>query len=236
MINSVKQFIKDILFPIFCVECGVEGEWWCAHCRTNIKIEGVFLCPVCGQKTETGKVCDLCRPMSCLDGAMALFDYEEDNPIGKLIKQFKYNFAIDIQTLFEIILPDFLPTIVKPLLGSEPVLIPVPLHPQRRRERGFNQSDILANIMFKNNIFPGALLDITSLQRIRATKKQARLSGSERRKNLNDAFGWIGNKPVPRRVILIDDVFTTGATLQECAKVLKQNGTKIIWGLTLARG
>jgi ComF family protein len=113
------------------------------------------------------------------------------------------------------------------------LLIPVPLHPRRLRERGFNQSLLLARFFKKKHSIP---LDFTSLQRFRLTQPQTQLSASERRKNVRGAFRVTNAEAVEeKRILLIDDVFTTGATVRECAKVLVEAGAKQVDVLTLAR-
>ena len=199
--------MKDLLFPKFCAGCEQEGNWLCDKCFPDINIS----------KTD--------KAVANLDGITALFDYGE-NTVSKLIKMFKYNYLMEIADIFKKIItgikfnsswPDF-------------VIIPVPLHARRERERGFNQAEILGKLFSEK-------FDLRinkNLSRVIYTAQQAKLSGEERRKNLKDAFVFNGDAPT--QVLLVDDVFTTGATMQECARVLKNNGVKVVWGLVLARG
>jgi len=214
--GQVVDFLKDILFPVFCVECGSEGEWWCSDCRrSKIKI----------RKNKAD---------GFLNGSSAFFDDGEGSPGYKLIKQFKYSFATDISTVWEDIME------IEPLLADWPKdisLIPVPLHQYRLRERGFNQAELLADILYKKMMATGrtVVLNRKGLIRVRSTTQQVQLGRSERLENMVKAFAW-GGGVAPTNVILVDDVYTTGATMQECAKVLRQNGTQWIWAFTLARG
>ncbi len=139
---------------------------------------------------------------------------------------FKYNYLLEIADIFEKIINDINFNNAWPDFA----VIAVPLHARRERERGFNQSAIIAGLFAKklglkinNNLF-----------RVVYTVQQAKLSGEARRKNLKDAFMFNGQ--VPEKVLLVDDVYTTGATMQECAKVLKDRGVKVVCGLVLARG
>ena len=131
---------------------------------------------------------------------------------------------------------------------SEPfVLIPVPLYPARERERGFNQAEIIARIIFsvlreKSGLGAGGnqaghagrfILEKNILARVRPTAQQAHLARDGRMKNVSGVFSCRG--PASETVILVDDVFTSGATAQECAKVLKSAGAKKVFCLTLAR-
>ncbi len=210
MLRQLISRIKDLLFPKFCAGCRQEGSWLCADCLPEIntlKIENA---------------------VANLDGVTALFDYGE-NTMSKLIKMFKYNYLLDVANIFKKIInkANFNNT------WQDFVIIPIPLHPRRERERGFNQAEILARLFSKKF----GLNINNNLHRVIYTAQQAKLSGEERRKNLKNAFVFSKDeKTVPEKVLLVDDVFTTGATMQECAKVLKNNGVKVVWGLVLARG
>lgn len=232
----MKKLIKDILFPVFCVECGREGEWWCAFCRENGAEGPVFLCPVCQKESVGGEVCGACRGKTFLDGAAAFFPYRENSPAGKLIKIFKYQYATDVRGVLEKITEANGEKIFD--LSSAVFFAPVPLHPRRFRERGFNQAEIFALVLagFINKS-GGKTRVLNILSRARSTRQQAKLSREERWQNVAGAFTpheW--PSVPPSKIFLVDDVFTTGATMEECAKVLKQNGVKEVRAVTLARG
>ncbi len=201
-----KEKVRDLLFPKFCAGCKKEGDWVCERCLpiVNIYKEGV---------------------VASLDGVTALFHYGE-NTASKLIKMFKYNYLLEIAGIFDKIING------AKLAGdwSDFAVVAVPLHGRRQRERGFNQSEVIANLFAKKL----GLKINNNLSRVVYTVQQAKLSGEERRKNLQNAF--VFNGEVPEKVLLVDDVYTTGATMQECAKVLKDNGVKVVCGLVLARG
>ena len=112
------------------------------------------------------------------------------------------------------------------------VLVPVPLHFSRVKERGYNQSELLANELGK---LLGLPINNSTLQRIRKTKSQMRLGAEERHKNVIGAFACADKQLVNQKVLLIDDVCTTGSTLDACAAALKQAGVITVWGLTLAK-
>ncbi|MEK7131514.1 MAG: ComF family protein [Patescibacteria group bacterium] len=207
---SLSPKIKDLLFPKFCAGCGQEGSWLCADCLPEINT----------LKTE--------KAVANLDGITALFDYGE-NTISKLIKIFKYNYLLEIAEIFKKIITDAKSNDA----WSGFIIIPVPLHARRERERGFNQSEIIAKLFAEKF----GLETNKNLHRVIYTAQQAKLSGEQRRANLKNAFVFSNSdKAVPEKVLLVDDVFTTGATMQECAKVLKNKGVKVVWGLVLARG
>jgi ComF family protein len=108
----------------------------------------------------------------------------------------------------------------------------VPLFRARERDRDYNQSAVIAGCLGEKYSLP---LDTKSLVRVRATKQQATLSREERYKNVQSAFVWQGGD-VPKEVLLVDDVFTTGATLEACARALKEAGVEVVHGFTLATG
>jgi len=206
--QNILELVKNLLFPKFCAGCEQEGSWLCEDCFPEINTP----------KTE--------KTVASLDGITALFDYGE-NTISKLIKMFKYNYLLEIADIFEKIVTNtkFNNT------WQDFAVIPVPLHARRERERGFNQAEILGRLFAEKF----SLSINKNLRRVIYTAQQVKLSGEERRKNLKDAFGWSDGKVAPEKVLLVDDVFTTGATMQECAKVLKNNGVKVVWGIVLAR-
>ncbi|MCX6781645.1 MAG: ComF family protein [Candidatus Magasanikbacteria bacterium] len=230
----IIKLVKDILFPVYCAECGKEGVWWCEKCFEKQKISPVLRCPGCG-KQNSGELCLGCRGFFNLDGVSALMSYTEAEPSAKLIRDFKYKYAHDIQSVWQMLIGRYLSGIPIP---EEGVILPVPLFPRRERERGFNQAKILADIIYQEikKIFPQRKYEVNDsiLSRLRATAQQAKLTKEEREINVDGAFA-VKSDAVPNSVILVDDVYTTGATLNECAKVLKIGGSKTVWAITLAR-
>ncbi len=204
-----RERVLDLLFPKFCAGCNEEGSWLCKKCL-----------PVVDFFHQ-----DMAVPN--LDGVTALFNYGE-NTQSKLIKMFKYDYLSEVAGIFENIISgiNFFE------VWKDCVIIPVPLHARRERERGFNQAEILAGLFSKKF----GLSVNKNLYRIIYTQQQAKLSGEERRQNLQNAFVWRSDRAAPKKVLLVDDVFTTGATMQECAGVLKNNGAEAVCGLVLARG
>ena len=149
--RGLNQTIKDCLFPIFCLECQIEGQWWCENCLKKYPVMGVYYCPVCHIPNSNGQPCNRCRAASPLNGVVAFLDYNEQAVIGQLIKQFKYNFAFDIVSVWEKMVDLFLLDIINQMNieVNNLSVIPVPLHSTRERERGFNQADLVAQLVFK---------------------------------------------------------------------------------------
>ena len=219
MVVKPLDYFKDLIFPRFCITCGKEGEWWCERCLSKSGCN-----PQCSHPENYG------RNENHLDGILAFFNYAEDQPIALLLKQFKYRQAFEIGDVWKKIITAQAVSIA---MYSDFTLLPVPLHPRRERERGFNQAEVLARIVSE---LPGRTGPIAgNLRRLRHTPRQAELPRAERLKNLTGAFAWQG-MPVPAQVLLVDDVYTTGATMNECAKILKQVGAKVVFGLVLAKG
>ncbi len=237
--GELVQFIKDCLFPIFCLGCDQEGVWWCDSCIIQSFNGGEFYCPVCHLKNLNGKNCLNCQAASSLEAVAAFFNYQNNRAVSGLIKKFKYNLVTDINNLWLQITTEFLNTIWQAgnLPSCDATLVPVPLHSRRRRERGFNQAQLIAQNIFQvlKKDHPGIQLDDLNLQRIKFTKQQAKLNRAERLSNLNGAFVWQGRDALSKNIILVDDVFTSGATMQECARVLKSAGAQKVYGLVMAR-
>ncbi len=234
LLKNILNSWRDAIFPLYCVGCAQEGGWCCEPCLAKLKNDHIPACPVCQERNAAGEVCQNCSSVSGLDGVSALFEYSEEGAAGKLIKQFKYNYARGIEDVWKKVVSVQSDAVFGKISRAGDIsVIPVPLHPRRERERGFNQSEILAKILSDQS---SLYLDNTSLRRVRYTRQQARLSGEQRRGNLLDAFCWVSKKTAPDSVLLVDDVFTTGTTMQECARVLKQAGARQVWGWALARG
>ncbi len=229
--------IKDLLFPKRCVDCGEEGEWWCREHRHFLDNEGIWRCPVCKIENKTGTTCSCCKRETHLDGVISFLPFFEPSPLSELLYDYKYNFVKDLESLWEEMIVKNKVFMRKNFwLQENTIFTPVPLHPLRERWRGFNQAQVLLNIFLRlvkekyptqDFVFDGLL------ERNKKTQQQAKLKKENRLSNIKDAFRI--KKTPPRRVILIDDVFTSGATLSEAAKTLKQAGAQEVWALTFFR-
>ncbi|MFC1846777.1 ComF family protein [Chloroflexota bacterium] len=217
-----------LLFPCWCLGCGREGSLICADCRLKLPEIKPPLCPRCGMPQPGGILCAGClnhKPK--IDGIRSVFRFE--GIMRQAIHRFKYNNLRAIAKPLARLLGDYLATY--PLTAE--VIVPVPLHRRRLRERGYNQSELLAKELGK---ITGLPLIKGGLFRQQLSQPQARAASAvERRKNVAGAFICRGDNLKDKSILLIDDVATSGATLDACAAALKAAGGGKVWGLTLAR-
>lgn len=233
---ALARSLRELCFPAVCLLCrqglpAFSPIHLCPGCLPKIKLIGSPICRCCGVELMGGDD-HLCGP--CLKHppffrrARAVFRYDDDS--APLLYAFKfYGKTVGCATFCA------LAKQVAPLadLAVADLIVPVPLHPRRLRARGFNQALVLARILFSNEV---AKISTNLLVRSRWTDPQTTLTGRERRRNLNQAFtAPHPERLVGRRLLLIDDVFTTGSTVNECAKVLIENGAASVEVLTLAR-
>jgi ComF family protein len=243
----VKIFrdLIDLIYPPRCPICQafLEGKkagevdrelHLCEGCCSSFIQITSPLCPVCGRPfatgTESDHVCEDClRKRPFFEKTRAPYLYE--GSLLNAIHEFKYAEKTYLATPLGLLLSSFAKTW---LHGHRNLLVmPVPLHPKRLRERGFNQSLLLAE---KVAMTLDARLDFSSLKRIRYTQPQTGLGSEERKKNVRKAFGVSNPDAVKgRAVVLVDDVATTGSTLNECARTLRRAGCRRVFCLVLAR-
>jgi ComF family protein len=238
-INFLKKIALDSLFPIFCLSCQKEGAWLCESCLARTELLDFQVCPACEKiVTDKGLLCPECKEKRSLhlDGLIAAVSYEEP-AVRKLVHNFKYRFISDIsQPLAKLIAR----ALTRNDLPLPDLFVPVPLHPRRLRWRGFNQSLLLASHVSEQlaPLMKIEILDI--LQRKRYNRPQMQIKNyQERLKNMQDIFALLpGVSPDSiknKNILLIDDIATTGATLEQCAKVLRSAGAKKIFAAVVAR-
>lgn len=220
----------DLVFPPRCAGCNRRGDWLCPACAARVRPLAPPWCARCGVplRAAGGARCRGCAAGGghALDWARAAYPFA--GPLRGAIHRFKYEGerarAEHLGRLFAI--PLDLPEPAGSLL-----IVPVPLGAARRRERGYNQAEELAKVLATAR---GDRLD-TGLARVRATRPQVGLGAAERRANVCGAFAWQGASLAGQRVLLVDDVMTTGATAEACAVALKAAGASWAGILTVAR-
>jgi ComF family protein len=231
--------LLDFFLPPKCPFCGnptgsFSPDRPCVSCLPRIKFFSSPRCPRCGlgfaSPSDQDHLCSECLSAERLFGkARSLCPYE--GVIVEIISRFKYGGVARLAKPLGILLAEYQDPEFP--FSEIDLLIPVPLHTRRLRERGFNQSLLLARQVSQRRSIP---LNFTSLRRSRQTQPQTQLSGPERQKNVRGAFEVRTAEAVAgKRILLIDDVFTTGATVQECAKALLDARAKRVDVLTLAR-
>lgn len=223
------KFIKELLFPKFCLSCGKFGTYICLTCQTSLKLILAPICFYCENESINGATHKDCNKKA-VDQFLSMYRY---NPVLKrIIAGIKYRLVSDAFTeLFQLIDS----ALKKPLFYDfqHPLYIqPLPLHKKRLKERGFNQSELIAKWLAKKQ--ESKVVDV--LERVKETKTQAKLSKYERIQNTTGAFKLKNHSSVRGlSLILVDDVVTTGSTIHEAAKVLKEAGARNVGVFSIAK-
>lgn len=228
--SVIWEGLLDFLFPRKCEICGKEGSLLCEWCKSKLEKPPVTL--------------DRKRLKWGLKGVTALYSYK-DPKVRHLIERIKFGFC-------DALIPEMMPKTSN--FEDFDLIVPIPLHFFRENWRGFNQAERIARAIERTQeIKKSRQLEVRKvLRRVRNTKQQARLkSHEERKKNIKDAFEIAPALPrIPefgthgtfniahlkdKKVLLVDDVFTTGESMGEACKTLKKAGAKYVWGFVLAR-
>jgi ComF family protein len=230
-VAEFKRLALDLLFPPWCIGCGREGEYICSSCRKTLKTISSPVCLRCGRPIlleEKGqKGCQGCvNWQNTLDGLRAPFLFE--GLMRDAVHELKYNNLRAISYELAKLTVEYFRNSHVP--GN--ILVPVPMHARKLLDRGYNQSVLLAKEFSR---LTGIPVIENSLLRIKYAPAQAKsVSAKERQENVKDAFICRDERLKGEKVILIDDVSTSGATLNACAATLKEIGVETVWGLTVA--
>ncbi len=226
--------LLDIIFPKYCVSCKKIGFYICADCFSKLSFCDYYVCLVCSKASIDGCTHPGCRGKYTIDGAFSSIFYK--GVAKKLLYVFKYKPYVS--QLREILGELFYEGIIQHQsfmeeLSYNPVFVPIPLHQSKFNHRGYNQSEILAGELAKRFNLPMQHL----LQRVKKTDSQVGLDREKRMDNIHHAFVLASNNKISQypTIILVDDVLTTGSTLWEAAQVLKREGVRKVFGITLAR-
>jgi ComF family protein len=227
----------DLIFPKYCVGCNKEGTLLCQTCQKQVTQKDL-ICPQCKKIAFAGLTHPICRRWYSLDGLWSFGAFE--GVLRKSIQKLKYRWVTEhadilmdqVIEYLAISSPEFFLQIKRDR-GIGWAIVPVPLHWQRQNWRGFNQSALIAKKLAESLGLPYVEL----LKRTKNTTSQTTYDAAARRLNIKNAFTLSPNISISSypHILLIDDVWTTGSTLQECCFVLKKNGVKKVWGFTLAR-
>jgi len=237
--SAILNDFSEVIFPSRCLGCSeilhpFTGQMFCPECNDKVNFIDGSMCPVCGTTFSDSPAEDhLCG--ECLEkkpyfsAARAVFSYEDI--ILNAIHQFKYHRDISTGKILASFVADFsFPDID---FSDCSLILPVPLHVKRLRERGFNQSLILARALGKKHHIP---VSFSLLKRKLFTPTQAGSNKKERKQNIKGAFQITHPQKIAgQNIILVDDVYTTGATVNECSKILIRAGAEKVSVLTLAR-
>ncbi|MEI7425755.1 MAG: ComF family protein [Candidatus Moraniibacteriota bacterium] len=236
MLQKINTFFLDALFPIACLICHKKDIRICDDCVEKFPLLSFQFCPYCEKEIIiSGVVCGKCKKSQlALEALICATEYQN---ISKLVHLFKYNFVFSLSVPLGRI-------IARALLKNNNFLpdfiIPIPIHKHKLKWRGFNQAELLANAVSENLIKKITIPVRTDLVfRQKKTSPQMKIKTyQERLNNLNDAFMIAPEAKdiiAGKNILLIDDIATTGATLFECAKILKSAGAKEIHGAIIAR-
>jgi competence protein ComFC len=239
--KSILKIIADFSFPKHCLNCGKNGRYICKRClNTRLQIRYIHKCHVCGGETRLGLVHSECKANTYLDGVVYVTLY---NSFAKqLIHEAKYNLYFDILNDIGSIMFEYSKQYK---FFKDGIFVPIPLHRHKKNWRGFNQSGILSKVIalkYKSK-------SMGLITRVAKTKTQVGMTQVQRESNVKNKFSMDMAKLAKyasenkdsnveldlKGIILIDDVFTTGTTLNECAKVLKEYGFKRVYGFTFAK-
>ena len=247
MFTSFKKFVLDLIFPVQCINCNKPNEILCNRCLKTIKPLDLQVCPYCEKSiTLNGEVCNTCLKKfnPPIDRLIVIADYQE-KLLSKAIHLFKYKFIKSLSSPLGILM---VKNSQKLTIPTPDFILPIPLHPKRLRWRGFNQTELLADIL-TTNLLPGIKIPVISdlIIRQKHTTPQKKIKKyKDRHKNLDDVFAmnskfnWtennLPNKTLAsKNILIVDDVTTTGATIFKFAEELKKLNPKSISAIVLGR-
>lgn len=222
------NYIWDMAFPKQCINCSAWNLYICKNCQQQLKLTTEQRCIACQLPSQYGFTHIYCRTVDLPDRLITIFDYR-DQLVSKIINSTK------LALVSELITELSFAAINKIEVRSEEfdsfVLCPIPMTRFKKRFRGFNQSELIIKVFAQEFKLPIDQLVAKS----RSTKQQKILNKTQRQQNLINSFRVISPESVPKNVILVDDVCTTGSTFLEVSKVLKAAGVINIWCVALAQ-
>jgi ComF family protein len=231
-ITQLQTALIDLLFPPQCVVCNAYGALLCAACAQGVEPIGPAICACCGRPQQIYiPKCEQCQQQTTNALSAVRIAALHTSPLREVIHAFKYGQHPELATP----LARYLVALVQKYswltqLQSIDGVVPVPLYSVRRTERGYNQAELLASAFCHSVQLP---LCSAWLVRQRSTRSQVGLTAGERQQNVQDAF-VAAQAVVGKRILLVDDVYTTGATMRACAQAAMNAGASAVYGLALA--
>jgi ComF family protein len=224
--KSIWGFL-DLIYPPQCGGCGVQGARWCANCASNLDWIVPPVCPVCGMSHDREQICNQCQMAPpAWDQLRSVAQYGGN--LRTAIHALKYRRDLGMGESLSRHLVELFET----LDWKADLIVSVPLDLARMQERGYNQVSLLAIPLA---LAIGIPYRPRALRKIRQTPRQVTLSAGQRRANMEGAFEAEAEEVREKIVLLMDDVITTGTTLQACSQALRTAGARQIFILTLAR-
>lgn len=240
----LAQGVFSVVFPSYCRLCGepltnISRLPVCPGCLLTMTPISGATCDICGEhvapnhlETEQ-RLCPACQE-SLPEFAKAVAYGAYDAKLRELIHLLKYEQVVPAAGVLGHMLAE---AIEKLGIGADSILVvPVPLHRSKRRQRGFNQAELIVRVALQRNAFPNLQLATDVLERTRPTASQIGLTRPQRAENIRGAFRVKHLNRVPgREILLVDDVLTTGTTANECARILRKAGAEKVWVATVGR-
>ena len=217
----------DILYPPQCAGCSETAHRWCPNCQMNTRLVTAPICERCGAVTNGGVLCSRCEAHEPHYRSVRSWAYF-DGPVRNAIHRLKYKRDISLGDTFAAPLAKLVLSLDWPL----DLIVPMPLSRSRHTQRGYNQAALLARPLAW---LSGVACRENAVIRSKDTTSQVGLSLEERRLNVKNAFVASSKFVKGRTVLLVDDVMTTGATMDACALALLEGGATDVYGLTMAR-
>jgi ComF family protein len=226
LVKQCWQSGLDLLFPPRCAGCGRSGTVWCPSCDDCLIKLRARICPLCGGRLPRSGICSNCtrNPLPLRVRSYALYE----GPLVRALLKLKYRPNRRLAEEMAV----WLKRLIEREGWSASMVVAVPLSVSRLRQRGYNQVALIASALARMLELPH---DAKALRRIRDTPSQVGLNPTERWNNVSGAFRSYLSNGSSQTVLLVDDLFTTGATMAACASALKASGVKNLIGLTVAR-
>jgi ComF family protein len=217
----------DFVYPPRCASCDAQGTSFCSKCSDKVSLVKDSFCSICGRIPVKTSICDQCRAsLPAYSSARSWAVYAE--PLRHALLALKYHSNLSLGNIFA----EKLSEIVIQNQWQPEIIIPIPLSKSHLRTRGYNQAQQIA---YPLSLLLNIPLETRGIKRVKETASQVKLDRIERFKNLEDAFLGIPAKLKSKKVLLVDDIVTTGATLNSCSKAILAAGGSTVYCITVAQ-